>query len=319
MRFRNHWKALKEMVAVELESLGINPNAVSNNQEETKKFITRKRHQSLEIETKNKKIKKTENNIASLVLDPKRERRTTKMEEDTRPQSTPRRMPDEFLNSIHKYGGDDVRRVMHKHAASSSSSSSILEDKIKKEKLKPKPMKKKAINPPVAPCRPAPPRPSAATLLAMPPVMLMNAIRELGGEDLVSVIEKPLSATDCCKHQSRFSIPEKKVRVEDFITEEERKLVDTNNYKIPVSVLLLVNGGVDDDAHHHDVVQSWRFNFTKWKMNSSCIYVLTTHWWGLIGHNNLKPGDKFQVWSFRTSQNGKENKKLWFAINALPE
>ncbi|XP_043697282.1 B3 domain-containing protein At1g05920-like [Telopea speciosissima] len=153
------------------------------------------------------------------------------------------------------------------------------------------------------------------------PGKLMNAITDLGGEDVLWVIGKKLEKTDVSKCHNRLSILESQVAVEEFITITERSEISQRN-KIAVDVVLLVTagggGGGGDDEAHHQGTQLWGLNFTKWEMKISSIYVLITNWWELVRNNSLKRGDKAQVWSFRRSHNGGEKKKkLCFAINVL--
>ncbi|KAJ4980612.1 hypothetical protein NE237_031449 [Protea cynaroides] len=163
--FKNHWEALKEMVAMELESLGINIHAVSNNQEETKEWIIRKKHRPVEIERQNKKKKKMEN---SSILESRKKMKITQMK-DARPQPTLATMPGHLWNAINEYGGDDV----------------------------------------------------------------------------MWVIEKTLTATDVSWDHNRLSIPENQVRSEKFLTDVERR--HASQKEIPVDVLVLGMGGEESE------------------------------------------------------------------------
>ncbi|XP_042477809.1 putative B3 domain-containing protein At2g27410 [Macadamia integrifolia] len=222
MEFKNHRDVLKEMVAMEFDSLGINSDSVFNNQEEMKEWITRKRHQLLKIdEEQNKKRKKGDS------IPP------NQMEEDdsTRLQPTSATMPSELLHAI-----------ITKHR----------------------------------------------------------------GEDVVLVMEKTLTATDASSGHGRLSIPESRVKVEKFLSDAERRQASYS--EIPVDALVLVMGAQKPEL--------WSFNFKKWMMNKTGIYVLIRNWAKLVVDKNLLEGDTVQIWSFRSLQNG-GGKKLCFAINVL--
>ncbi|KAJ4981689.1 hypothetical protein NE237_032526 [Protea cynaroides] len=138
------------------------------------------------------------------------------------------------------------------------------------------------------------------------PRELLNAIHEHGGDDVMWVIEKTLTATDVSSHQNRLSIPENKIGSEKFLTDAERR--QALQKKIPVDVLVLGIGFRKPEL--------WSLIFKKWRMNKSGIYVLIKNWGKLVVDSNLHMGDIVQIWSFRVSQNG-GRKKLCFAINVL--
>ncbi|XP_042479165.1 uncharacterized protein LOC122060068 [Macadamia integrifolia] len=229
--------------------------------------------------------------------------------------------PEELLQWIQKQQNELVEiegqmkisnkpRIIFKFSAPKRGADSVMlpEDK-KRPKKKPKSEKKKVIKRVPNP-RPVAPRHEPVPAAVMPGE-LMNAISECGGKDVVWVIEKLLERTDVNTHHARLSILESRVAAEEFLTTEERTKV-SRKIKIPVKVLLLVTGGGVDNEEGPQI-QSREFNFTKWYMNNSAIYVFITEWKWFLMKNNIEAGDKIQVWSFRRS----DENKLCFAIHVI--
>ncbi|XP_043720965.1 putative B3 domain-containing protein At2g27410 [Telopea speciosissima] len=206
---------------------------------------------------------------------------------------------------------DDEPKI-HDAQKRKADASLMLEDK-KRAKKRQKPMKKKkkkvinnnSVNRPVAP------RHAPAVPATMPRELLNAIINEYGGDNVVWVIEKTLTATDVSGGHNRLSIPENQVKLEEFLNDAEIRQA-SNKEEIPVDVLVLVMGAEKPEL--------WNLNFKKWVMNRSSIYVLIKNWSKLVVNKHLHNGDTVQIWSYRASQNGGGGgggKKLCFAINVL--
>ncbi|KAI9087316.1 hypothetical protein K1719_030786 [Acacia pycnantha] len=128
----------------------------------------------------------------------------------------------------------------------------------------------------------------------MLPEMTKKKIDEVGGRNIIKIIEKKVYESDLCKTNDRLSIPEKKIllKAEDFLKPEELDLLMTKDAKtkkfegIPVLVL-------DPNLKEFNLV------LKRWKMTNSITYNLTHRWYDVVKCNNFQVGDVVQLWSFR--------------------
>ncbi|CAF1923846.1 unnamed protein product [Brassica oleracea var. botrytis] len=119
-------------------------------------------------------------------------------------------------------------------------------------------------------------------------------------KDAILIFEKTLSVSDVNPNQSRFLIPFKKLKRNDFLTQEESSFLEQDEnkkgMKKPGVEALLVN----------ERSQTWSLVFKRWVMkkekdsqNGSLNYVLNRGWNDIVKDNKLKANDKISLWSFR--------------------
>ncbi|KAK8579526.1 hypothetical protein V6N13_142725 [Hibiscus sabdariffa] len=117
------------------------------------------------------------------------------------------------------------------------------------------------------------------------PHIFTRRIQEMGGQNLVFVIEKKLFFSDVNPQASRLSIPFSQVRSHAFLTESEAELLEGNN---AIRARLLEPSMVETEV-----------NFNKWAMNKCSMYVITTSWNSVVKNNGLKDKTVVRLWSFR--------------------
>lgn len=148
------------------------------------------------------------------------------------------------------------------------------------------------------------------------PAAMRDRIVEIGGYGIQLVIQKQLQNTDMNKNHGRLSLPAKKLRIHDFVTEEERKLLNqhsNNNNKKGMDVPI-----IDPDLKER------RICLKKWKIGSGDVYCLMTQWNSFVEETALRSGDFIQLWSFRKDEfdEAEETEKistsrLWLAMVKL--
>ncbi|KAK4263206.1 hypothetical protein QN277_028653 [Acacia crassicarpa] len=135
---------------------------------------------------------------------------------------------------------------------------------------------------------------SSDPISLMLPEMTEKKINEIGGHNIVKILEKKVYQSDLGKTNDRLSIPEKMIllKAEDFIKPEEINLLMTKDPKtnklngIPVLVL-------DPNLKEFNLV------LKRWQMTTSITYNLTRRWYDVLKCNNFQVGDVLQLWSFR--------------------
>jgi hypothetical protein len=107
-------------------------------------------------------------------------------------------------------------------------------------------------------------------------------------------IQKVLTDTDMKGSQDRLSIPRGQMRYDFLIREEQESLetkeVDGKHFKgmeVP-----LIKPGLKESS----------IFLKKWKLGSSCSYMLSNPWINIAKRNGLKSGNSVQLWSFRVNQ-----------------
>ncbi|KAE8008248.1 hypothetical protein FH972_004778 [Carpinus fangiana] len=126
------------------------------------------------------------------------------------------------------------------------------------------------------------------------PTFFKHKIMGLQGSDINLVIQKVLTDTDMKGSQDRLSIPRGQMRY-DFLSREEqvsleKKEADGKHFKgmeVP-----LIEPGLKESS----------IFLKKWKLGSSCSYMLSNPWINIAGRNGLKSGNSVQLWSFRVNQ-----------------
>ncbi|KAK4263208.1 hypothetical protein QN277_028654 [Acacia crassicarpa] len=135
---------------------------------------------------------------------------------------------------------------------------------------------------------------SSDPISLMLPEMTKKKIDEIGGRNIIKILEKKVYQSDLCKTNDRFSIPEKMIllKAEDFLKPAEINLLMTKDPKtnklngIPVLVL-------DPNLKEFYLV------LKRWQMTTSITYNLTSRWYDVVKYNNFQVGDVLQLWSFR--------------------
>ncbi|KAI3719945.1 hypothetical protein L6452_20851 [Arctium lappa] len=122
---------------------------------------------------------------------------------------------------------------------------------------------------------------------------------EMKGSDLKLVIQKILYATDLAKNQNRLSMPINQLETLEFLTADEKRLLDTKEGVIDVPLL-----GPRLRMHAKPM------KLTKWRLKTTCNYVLRTNWHQFVENNSedLTVNTKIQMWSFR------KDERLCFAL-----
>ncbi|XP_010462576.1 PREDICTED: B3 domain-containing protein At1g05930-like [Camelina sativa] len=132
------------------------------------------------------------------------------------------------------------------------------------------------------------------------PRWLVHVMRDMNAQDATLIFEKTLLATDLNPHQSRFLMPFDCLIRNDFLTPEERSIVEEedmdmdNDEKIEVGALL-----VDPRSVKWGVVIK-RSEMTTCSGNKSWGYCLDCGWNDIVNANEFKVGDNIVVWSFRS-------------------
>ncbi|XP_059446362.1 B3 domain-containing protein At2g31420-like [Corylus avellana] len=126
------------------------------------------------------------------------------------------------------------------------------------------------------------------------PTEFKNRIMGLQGSDINLVIQKVLTDTDMKGSQDRLSIPRGQMRY-DFLSSEEQvsleeKEADGKHFK-----------GMEVPLIEPSLKESSIF-LKKWKLGSSCCYMLSSPWINIAKRNGLKSGNDVQLWSFRVNQ-----------------
>ena len=69
--------------------------------------------------------------------------------------------------------------------------------------------------------------------------MILKKLEEMGGSDLKMVKDKKLFASDIRTSGCRFSLPLKQIKTDEFLTQEERNLLDyrDNPYSMPIIMI----------------------------------------------------------------------------------
>jgi hypothetical protein len=126
------------------------------------------------------------------------------------------------------------------------------------------------------------------------PDSFKHKIMGLQGENINLVIQKVLTDTDMKVSQDRLSIPRGQMRY-DFLRREEQVILEKKEadgkhfkgMKVP-----LIEPGLKESS----------IFLKKWKLGSSCSYMLSNPWINIAGRNGLKSGNSVQLWSFRVNQ-----------------
>jgi hypothetical protein len=138
------------------------------------------------------------------------------------------------------------------------------------------------------------------------PLAFKERIEQLAGSDVMLVIQKELTKCDLTENHGRLSIPKKQVINEKFLEPNEKSSLhydrkEGRKTRIRMSVSVL-----DPSLELWD-----RMSIKKWRMVKCETYNITDDWYELVKKNNLKEGQKVQVWSFR------RHRQLCFALVKL--
>ncbi|KAI3796236.1 hypothetical protein L1987_38903 [Smallanthus sonchifolius] len=132
-------------------------------------------------------------------------------------------------------------------------------------------------------------------------------VNELKGTDMKLVIQKNLYHSDTIQSQNRLSMPMNQLETDDFLTMDEKRILNIKNSKENEIKVPLVG----------PTLEMYRFpmNLKMWHMASTVNYVLKTHWFEFWEDyaEYLQEDVKIQVWSFRRDE------ELCFAIACVEE
>lgn len=125
------------------------------------------------------------------------------------------------------------------------------------------------------------------------PETARRRIEEMGGTEVVLVIQKQLTESDLSSNQNRLLMSFSKIQEWGFLREEEKaKLRAQEIMAVPV-------------IEPEPSVEVTEMNFRQWDMHkkfggkTSSSYVLRTAWHDLAQRNGLLKDEVVQVWSFR--------------------
>ncbi|KAL4319557.1 hypothetical protein GQ457_18G022000 [Hibiscus cannabinus] len=153
--------------------------------------------------------------------------------------------------------------------------------------MKPKPKRSKKLQPLALALRPMP-------TPDLPHNFRRHILGNMGGSDLVLVIQKALFFSDVNPTASRFSVPFSQVKTHEFLTGTEAQSLAGKN---PMEVRLL-----------EPCMKETTLTFNMWEMSKTKLYVMTKAWNSVVQRNNLGEGNTVQLWSFRV------NTELCFAL-----
>nr|XP_043616014.1 B3 domain-containing protein At1g05920-like [Erigeron canadensis] len=128
-------------------------------------------------------------------------------------------------------------------------------------------------------------------------------VNEMNGSDIKLVIQKHLSYNDVSQELNRLTMPSEKLVTHDFLTYDESQVLATKNYD-GIEVQLV---GPTLQMYNQSI------SLRLWSMITASkhyVYVFKTNWYKFVTDNDeLKPGTKIQVWSFRRNKH-----QLCFAV-----
>ncbi|KAL9660349.1 hypothetical protein QQ045_025162 [Rhodiola kirilowii] len=140
------------------------------------------------------------------------------------------------------------------------------------------------------------PKPPANTGPESPPDLPDNykrLVKNVGGEDPALFLQKRLFATDLEKNNNRLSIPVNAIRKKDYLTDEEKALLETrdnDNHTVPTEAKLWDPKEI-----------KWTINLRKWDMKGKekpkamKMYNLSKPWYVIVENNTWKIGDLIQL------------------------
>ncbi|KAK8480719.1 hypothetical protein V6N13_090396 [Hibiscus sabdariffa] len=146
--------------------------------------------------------------------------------------------------------------------------------------MKPKPKRSKKLQPLALALRPMP-------TPDLPHNFERHILGNMGGSDLVLVIQKALFFSDVNPTASRFSVPFSQVKTHEFLTGTEAQSLAGKN---PMEVRLL-----------EPCMKETTLTFNMWEMSKTKLYVMTKAWNSVVQRNNLAEGNTVQLWSFRVN------------------
>lgn len=132
--------------------------------------------------------------------------------------------------------------------------------------------------------------------------MILN---EYNGTRIIRVIQKCLQATDVSKGHSRVSIPCSQVDSFDFLKKEDMtKLRSGEIITVPLIHKPRENGVALPLSDIPLEFAQWNVHKDKKDpLKVSYQYVLRTNWNKLVLKDELKKGDKIEIWAFRDGHN----------------
>ncbi|XP_057960358.1 B3 domain-containing protein At3g25182-like [Malania oleifera] len=144
---------------------------------------------------------------------------------------------------------------------------------------------------------------------------LRNGIIQIGGSDILPVIQKKLSSTDVSRSHNRLSIPLVQV-MSEFLTMKEKNFYlsqrDTSGKKlVGMEVPLMVDHPHAQDLHVFLGIRLKKWDMKKEKGKTSSCYALVSKWNDVVAKTMLQNNMDIQLWSFR------RNTQLCFALQLV--
>lgn len=139
-------------------------------------------------------------------------------------------------------------------------------------------------------------RPKKTVIVAGPstppdmPEAFRTEVRKLGDAQLKLILQKELRDSDVELQQSRLSIPLKQLGSDDFLNEEEKRMVRPGD---GVTVTVVYKADASSEVRNKEL------RLRKWVYSSSSSYVLVHGWRDVFQASMLMKGDILQVWFFR--------------------
>ncbi|KAJ0078846.1 hypothetical protein Patl1_23104 [Pistacia atlantica] len=131
-------------------------------------------------------------------------------------------------------------------------------------------------------------------------------VESMNGSDIRFVIQKALTKTELSHRNNRLSLPNKQIKTNSFLSDEEKDMLDAkaNN---GIRVLLAT-----------PFEKSVRVTFTKWRMRSTFVYnIIGTCFKEVVddADNRLKVGKMVRLWLFQIRNMVSQDLQLCFVLD----
>lgn len=132
------------------------------------------------------------------------------------------------------------------------------------------------------------------------PDNIKSIIRDMGGNGVLLITQKWLTATDVNSHNNRLQIPLKQIINANFLTDQETQYLtekDVTDHLNFIETLL-----IDPALNQHKIAMRRWLMCKKFSKTKSENYVLNKPWIQIVKSNGLKEGNLIQLWGFRVGQ-----------------
>ncbi|XP_035840902.1 putative B3 domain-containing protein At3g24850 [Helianthus annuus] len=218
----------------------------------------------------------------------------------------------QYLRKIEELANDMLRFFRDKELKNKSNAMSVVKDEVSAERLRKskgkRPRSTTSVVKNVSKKRKVPKKSEDR-----PPVVINEVteqlkefiVNEMKGTDVKLVIQKTLYTSDTLKTQNRLNMPLNQLETDEFLTEDERTIIESVVPKENTIEVSLLGPTLE--------MYELKMELTMWHLLRTKNYVLKTNWHRFWFDNkrHLKEGSKIQVWSFRRDQ------QLCFAITCV--